>query len=389
MRGTLTLALAVFFLAPFTANASVLYSQTTQASTTVGTGAGVPRIWLFATSTGQYPNAPPAWLLNDFDLVLESSVSQSVSLRLVRYNALGVYQTVATTSATTVNAKGIYNFSFASPIDLQNEVGTSTHFIGSRYFWYALIFDFSSGAIKPYGASPNYTNSYYYNDGGFDFNPYLVLRGIDSTSTTTRIISLDSPASGSITSTNNVQLQFTYYFNDSTHFDLLDRACVALTDTTNGVQYAPKCSFITTSGVNNASFTYNNLNSGALYSWYAYLTASSTTENRINSAPNTFFVVFNGLINGNASTTATSTAGTLSFFSGMLSQLYEYSPYAYIWDIRDQLNGMATGTPAFNVEVPQGFQDNVFDPLKTGVSALLWLSFLSYILYRVTHSDIV
>lgn len=396
MRRLLYAALCgAFIFAPQVVNASTLYSFTTQASTTVANAlTGSPVIFLFSTSTGQYPDAPPKWYLDNLDIVLENtSGSRDVTVRLVRYTSLSptTYETVATSSTETVTTKGVYNFTFAAPVDLYAERGAVAVPRASSYFWYALIFDATgtTGALRPYGGSPDYTNSYYYNDGASDFNPYLVLRGTDLFSgTDTRIISLDTPLAGSITPSNSVNFSYQYYFNDTTHFDLIDRACISLTDTTNGVQLAPKCNFITGSGVNNSEYTYSNLTSGSLYSWYGYL-SGSTTANRIVSPPQTFFVVFNGLIDGNASTTATSTSGTLAFFGGMLTTVWEYSPYSYITDIRTELDNMATGTAAFTIDPPEWIADNVFTPLRTGIAALLWLSLLSYIVYRVTHTEIV
>lgn len=76
-----------------------------------------------------------------------------------------------------------------------------------------------------------------------------------------------------------------------------------------------------------------------------------------------------------------------SQFTTLKSAVINKPPFGYFSQIQNVLNGFSTSTPAYALATSAPLTDNVFNPLKTGLSWILWLVFGFWIFYRIKHFE--
>lgn len=180
---------------------------------------------------------------------------------------------------------------------------------------------------------------------------YYVLRSDEAFSSDTRIISLNSPASGVITPSTNVLFDFDYYYGNNARG--VTTVGIDVKDITAGFQYSPLEDTILASG--QSTFTGNLvLTAGHLHLWRAYMRSATSTE--FVSGWSSFDVV-----TASASSTQyidpitglpiTSTSTGFFDFLNVPQLLQTKKPFAYIYQVGSLLETLdtisATGTPLF------------------------------------------
>ncbi len=184
---------------------------------------------------------------------------------------------------------------------------------------------------------------------------YYVLRGTGDlfASSTTRVVIQNSPANGSLTSTNDVLFDFDYYFNDI-ETPNISIAGVQVLDLSTPFEYFPIESDIIASGV--GSFTGNLvLNSGDLHMWRGYLRNATSSDFRYGS-----WYTFDVVTQSASSTqyidpeTGLPIYATSTGFFDFLNVPYllqTKAPFAYIYQVGALLQDLdsisATATPLF------------------------------------------
>ena len=79
-------------------------------------------------------------------------------------------------------------------------------------------------------------------------------------------------------------------------------------------------------------------------------------------------------------------ADSLNQFVSLKTQIQNKPPFGYLTILTNNLsNATTTGATAFTLTIPQYLKDFVFDPIKTGLSAILWFVGLIWLYKRLTH----
>ena len=79
-------------------------------------------------------------------------------------------------------------------------------------------------------------------------------------------------------------------------------------------------------------------------------------------------------------------ADSLNQFVSLKTQIQNKPPFGYLTILTNNLsNATTTGATAFTLTIPQYLKDFVFDPIKTGLSAILWFVGLVWLYKRLTH----
>jgi hypothetical protein len=80
---------------------------------------------------------------------------------------------------------------------------------------------------------------------------------------------------------------------------------------------------------------------------------------------------------------------TLNQFSTLGDTLKNKPPMGYFYRVKDALVFSATSTPAFNLEnASTTLAASIYNPLKSGITFLLWLAFGFWIFNRIRHLDL-
>jgi len=360
------LFVCLFFI-PVQAHAMLLFSDTdvTTGSSNVTTQA---TFYLFSTTT--YATQPPAFTISSADLFIRGCIGfgcddVDVYLTFEQWNGTA-YETVATSSTEAVNnnadAPLQITFDF-TPFNLQlvteGETFQATAPITDRY-WFKMVAHIDGGladGMKVWGHDPGSfigDNTFY--DGSIAILYATEINGDSYQNTNTRIIQRTSPVDGSTTPTSQVTFSYDYFFNDNTHFGVLDQACIQVTNVSIGQTLVPVCETISASGQSTFSEVVG-LTQEQSYIWKPYLTSSTTTAGRIYGTGGWFDVVqapvTQSLI---PPTDATSTPAIQSFFNGMQNIILGVPPFSYWVQVRSIMassTSLLTGTSTLPVFVFQ------------------------------------
>ena len=83
---------------------------------------------------------------------------------------------------------------------------------------------------------------------------------------------------------------------------------------------------------------------------------------------------------------------SVSQLVGYKTQIQNKPPFGYITILVNNLNNLSTTTATssrpFDIVIPQGLRDLIFDPLKTGLTAILWLVSLVWLYNRLKHMQL-
>jgi len=314
----------------------------------------------FMKTTFASCSALPNWVITSVALSLRGGdlVSNDTDVRLRIASSTGMY----TATSVSINESLSSTFAsttadFASPFYLRDQC-TAYYVAGSAPAMFivdAIAVDSGSGrSIRGLHGGAFMTGVDGNNSGGslgendeYDITIYGFDLDTGGDSTATRILTLNSPDYAETTPLNVVEFDYDYYFNSSTHFGILDRACVEITDATQQQQTAGICTDITGSGVQNFA-QMDQLTEGHTYTWRAYLTASSTSEGRIYSETS-YFNVVSVPVNQSVipPVMATSTTALQAWFLGAGNAILGVPPWSYWVQMRTIMNtgaGLLTGT---------------------------------------------
>lgn len=76
--------------------------------------------------------------------------------------------------------------------------------------------------------------------------------------------------------------------------------------------------------------------------------------------------------------------GSIDAFSGLGGAIKYKPPFGYFFAYYDEYSNLTTTTPAVSLESVDAIQDNIFDPVKTGLSYILWLFCGLYIIIFIS-----
>jgi len=245
------------------------------------------------------------------------------------------------------------------------------------------------------------------NGGGDDL--FFNLTGYDpDASSETRIIELISPSAGEVTITEFVDIEYNYFFNDTTHFGVLDEACIDIINATLSQQLDSNCQTISSSGEILYSETVA-LSPNYTYVWRPYLTSSTTTVGRIYGDASWFSVVSEPETQSVLPpTNATSTPALQSWFGSVQQVILGVPPWSYWVQFRTimasstaQLTatsslpifvfpiGIASSTISFDQSLfdrntMEAFiPESAWDVTKTAISFAVWVLFALMIYHEV------
>ena len=157
---------------------------------------------------------------------------------------------------------------------------------------------------------------------------YSVLTKDILESSDTRIVIQNSRQYASVTATSVVDFDYDFYFNDTTHFGLLDKACVSIKNVTIQQDLVPSCVDITTSGLQ-TFFVQRQLTEDYTYTWQPYLTSSSTSAGRIYGQSYYFSVVSEPVTQTLLPpTNATSTTALQGWFNSAQNAVLSVPPWS-------------------------------------------------------------
>lgn len=204
-------------------------------------------------------------------------------------------------------------------------------------------------------------------------NPAYIFYG-DTTDTTTRIVQINSPLNGAILGGNTVNFSFDYYFNSAS--STYTTAGIQLTDNTSGQSLiAPPFAAIISDGESTYTAT-STLTFGHSYSWTPELDGGTSTP--LLGTTYTFT-----LSNNTATTTVP------DFFSGLWGAIQNNPPFAFIFQIRNQLlNLNASSTPAVDLNLAQFEIDSIFHPFDLALASVIYFVFAVWLFKRAQHLDL-
>jgi len=82
-------------------------------------------------------------------------------------------------------------------------------------------------------------------------------------------------------------------------------------------------------------------------------------------------------------------AEILNKYSNLAEGIKNKPPIGYYYAIKDVLSGFnSTTTPAFELAQVSSLTNNIFNPLKTGISFILWLIFGFWLFNRIRHFEL-
>jgi hypothetical protein len=196
--------------------------------------------------------------------------------------------------------------------------------------------------------------------------------------TATRIVSIFSPAQGSVQTNNNVPFNFTYWYNDSASSTPYDTIGVQIQDNTVSQTIQGPTEPITATG--GATFSeHKALPDGHSYTWTPYFFDTASSSQLLGPA-----------INFSINTTATTTVtGLPAGLQTLWNMIQNNPPFGFIFQVRAQINNLsATSTaPAATLRVADSIRTKIINPLDVGLSSVVFLFFLRWLYFRMKHFE--
>lgn len=216
---------------------------------------------------------------------------------------------------------------------------------------------------------------------------------------TTRFISFNSPTDNQIVASTSVDFSVSYYYNDSTDdFSYFD---IEIQDLSQNYTFSSTLNHPILTGQNTKEYNFI-LEPNVYYHWRAVM-SSATTSQYFPSDYHDFYTLSNPLLAQiGASTTAllwqiaTSTCSITNLtgcfqnaliyafvpsqdsFTNLINlknQVITKAPFGYFALVKDAMNTLsASATPSFTLATSSAIVQNIFNPLKTGISAVLWIA---------------
>jgi len=132
-----------------------------------------------------------------------------------------------------------------------------------------------------------------------------------------------------------------------------------------------------------------NISGGYVSNFYYYtpLPTSTSTELTITCDPESSFFEYS--LCKLAIWLFLPDSAVLNKFSTLADEIKNKPPIGYYYAIKDVLSGFnSTSTPAFQLASVGPLTENIFNPLKTGISFILWLIFAFWIFNRIRHFEL-
>lgn len=228
--------------------------------------------------------------------------------------------------------------------------------------------------------------------GGGAGNPFLVVTTPDNPfDTTTRVYALTEPGAFETTATNDVLFQWGWFNDPLEGFDTTYAEVQ-----TNTQNIAPATTTLNASGFGTSTALISLPGGTAI--WRGCVSGGGNAPRC--SVWQTFNVVAASQSvpspDGGPDWLATTTPGffadlftpsqqTLERFSSLKDTLSTKPPFGYFSAISDALASTSTSTPAFTL--PDA-AEAALEPIRTGISWVLWLLFGFWILHRVRHMEL-
>lgn len=256
-----------------------------------------------------------------------------------------------------------------------------------------------------------------------NYGVFNMIWGIDETD---GVVSLDSPIGATTTPTTSVTFNGTYFLAEQTADFPLNSVLIEITNETNGFSKEFFVLNVSVTATTTEQFaTTTTLLTNNAYSWRARLVNNDVLDNPFVGAFTTyteserFFVVSNPYLESagvdffdagfafNLATTTCSITNIAGCFQNALifafvpnknvfdnfislkEELQNKPPFGYIVLLTSALQNIsATTTPAFALVSENNITDNIFTPLKNGLTWVLWLFFGIWLYKRVRNMNI-